>query len=325
VVAKAAALIAGVAVLAVVGAGSAAAHATGIGFTSIPRHVVQGKTALVSVSVRPAGTRCTLAVRYHGGAGQPGLKPALAAGGHAAWSWQVPADVQAGLAVATARCAGAGSRSHRLMIVGRLIEPKITVLKQGFSTRPNFNAGTRLGYGLVLHNDSTTKDATNVNVQVNFVMGDNNLLGTDTQTVQVIPAGADYALGHQITFPQTAPIVRLEVVIQVGSYLPSATRNPTLANMHLEPQVFDPSWLGTVEGELQNTDPAWTLQAATLSAVVFDSAGNVIGGGTGFAFGSLPPGAREFVQIGSGLDTIPMDEAASVMVSTTSTWKQPGT
>jgi hypothetical protein len=324
VVAKAAALIAGIAVLAVVGAAPASAHATGIGFTSIPRHVVQGKTAVVSVSVHPAGARCTLAVRYQGGTTQPGLKPAAAMRGRAGWTWQVPADVQAGPAVATVRCAGAGSRSHQLVIVGRLVEPKITVLKQGYSTRPNLTTGTRLSYGLVLHNDSTSKDATNVSVQVNFVMGDNNLLGTDTERVSVIPAGADYALGHQITFPQAAPIVRLEVVIQVDTYTAPATRNPTLANMHLEPQVFDPTWLGTIEGELQNTDPAWTLQSATLSAVVFDGAGNVIGGGSGFAFNPLPPGAREFIQLASGFDAIAMDKAASVMVSVTSSWKPPG-
>ena len=323
-VAKAAALIAGVAVLAGVGAESASAHASGIGFTSVPRHVVQGKNALVSVSVHPAGGRCTLTVRYQGGTTQPGLKAVVAAGGHAAWSWQVPADVQAGPAVATVRCGGVGSRSHQIVIVGRLVEPKIDVLKQGFSIRPNPSSGSRLSYGLILHNESTSKDATGVNVQVNFVMGDNNLLGTDTQRVSVIPAGGDYALGHQITFPQAAPIVRLEVVIQVDTYAAPSTRNPTLANMHLEPQLFDPGWLGTIEGELQNTDPAWTLQNANLSAVVFDSAGNVIGGGSGMAFDPLPPGAREFIQLSSGFDAIPMDEAASAMVSVTSSWKPPG-
>lgn len=322
-VAKAAALIAGVAVLAV-GAGSASAHPAGLGFTSIPRHVVQGKTATVSVRVRPAGARCSLSVRYQGGALQSGLKPVAASGGHAAWSWQVPDDVQAGNAVATVRCSGAGSLSHQLVIVGRLIEPKIDVLKQGFSTRPNPTAGTRLSYGLILHNESTSKDATSVSVQVNFVMADNNLLGTDTNHVAVIAAGADYALGNAITFPQAAPIVRLEVVIQVGSYVAPSTRNPTLANMHLVPQSYDPSWLGTVEGEVQNTDPAWTLQSANLSAVVFDAAGNVVGGGSGFAFQSLPPGAREFVQLGLGFDAVSMDKAASVMVSITPSWKPPG-
>lgn len=322
--AKAAALIAGVAVLAVVGAGSASAHAAGIGFTSIPSHVVQGKQANVSVKVRPAGARCTLGVRYQSGATQPGLNAVSAAHGRASWTWQVPADMQAGPAVATVHCAGAGSRSHQIVIVGRLVEPKITVLKQGFSTRPNPTTGTRLSYGLILHNDSAVKDASSVSVQVNFVMADNNLLGTDSERVPIIPAGSDYALGHEITFPGAAPIVRLEVVIQVASYVAPSTRNPTLANMHLVPQRFDPGWLGTVEGELQNTDPAWTLQNASLSAVVFDAAGNVVGGGTGMAFDVLPPGGREFVQLSLGFDAVPMEDAASVMVSVTSSWKPPG-
>lgn len=62
-----------------------------------------------------------------------------------------------------------------------------------------------------------------------------------------------------------------------------------------------------------------------LSAVIFDDAGNVIGGGSGFAFQTLPPGARQFIQLSYGLDAIPMIRAASMLVSITSTWKQPGT
>ena len=95
-----------------------------------------------------------------------------------------------------------------------------------------------------------------------------------------------------IKFPGTAPITRLEVVIQVEKYQPRSLHNPTLANIHLVPGLFDPSWLGTIEGELQNTDLSLSLQSADLSAVVFDAAGNVLGGGSGFAFQTLPPGAR---------------------------------
>jgi hypothetical protein len=113
-------------------------------------------------------------------------------------------------------------------------------------------------------------------------------------------------------------------VVTVGSFKPHVAHQATLANMHLVPQIFDPKWLGSVEGELQNTDPAWTLQSASLSAVVFDASGNVLGGGSGFAFQSLLPGVREFVQLSSGFDPIPMDKASSMMVSVTSSWQQPG-
>jgi hypothetical protein len=118
-------------------AGSAAAQSTGVGFTLLPKKVVQGTDARVGVSVRPSGTRCTLSVRYQGGTQQRGLGAAIATGGRAGWTWHVPTDVQAGPAKTTVRCAGAGSATHALLIVGRLIEPKITVTKQGFTTRAN--------------------------------------------------------------------------------------------------------------------------------------------------------------------------------------------
>ena len=236
-------------------AGSASAQSAGVGFTLAPKHVVQGEDARLAVSVRPSGTRCTLSVRYQGGAQQPGLAAAVATGGRAGWTWHVPTDVQAGVAKATVRCNGAGTGTRSLVIVGRLVEPKITVTKQGFSIRPGATTGSRLSYGLILHNGSTTKDAIGVSVQTNFVMADNNLLGTDTQHVSGIVAGADYALGHMVSFPGAAPIVRLEVVIQVDTFAAPSLHDPTLANIHLVPQAFEPRWLGSVEGELQNTGP----------------------------------------------------------------------
>jgi hypothetical protein len=310
--------------LAIGSTGTASARSTGIGFTSVPQHAVQGDNAQIAVSVHPAGGLCTLSVRYQDGTLQQGLAPTRATGGRVAWTWQVPTTVQAGPAKATVHCARAGSRSRALVIVGKLIEPKITVSKQGFTIRPNqFGGGNRLSYGLVLHN-AAPKDAMSITVQTNFVMGDDHLLGTDSQHVDGIAAGSDYALGNSVSFSGGAPIVRLEVVIQVGSYATPSIHFPTLANIHLLPQIFDPNWLGTVEGELQNTDPAMTLRSASLSAVVFDAAGNVIGGGTGYAFQPLPPGAREFLQMSSGFDVLTVQNAASVMVSMVPTWQQPG-
>jgi hypothetical protein len=319
------AIAAVVAVLAVpASARSVPNMANGVGFTFVSKKVVQGEDGHVSVRVRPSGSTCTLNVRYQGGTKQPGIGAAVATGGRAAWTWKVPSNVQAGPATATVRCSRAGATSHALMIVGRLVEPKITVVKQGFTTRPNPVIGTKLSYGVILHNGSPSKDAVNVSVQVNFVMGDNNLLGTDTQRIDGIAAGGDYALGRMVNFPAAAPITRLEVVIQVEKYSAPSVHNPTLANMHLVPQIFDTRWLGTIEGEIQNTDASLILQSANLSAVVFDAAGNVIGGGSGFAFQQLPPGARQFIQLASGFDAIPIDRAASAMVSMSSTWKQPG-
>ncbi len=304
-------------------AGAASARSAGVGFTFMPRHVLQGDTARIAVTVRPAGRTCTLTVRYHGGALQTGLAPVVAAAGRASWTWAVPTSVQAGVAQTTVRCARSGAVSRALVVVGRLVAPKITVNETGFSLRPSVGGGTRLSYGVILHADGP-RDATGVVVQTNFVLADDHLLGTDSQRISGISGGSDYALGNTVSFPQGAPIVRLEVVVQVSSWVPHAMHLPTLANIHIVPSVLDPSWVGTIEGELQNTDPALTLQNAQLSAVVFDSAGNILGGGSGYAFQQLPPGAREFLQLSNGFDVIPSDKAATTMVSVVPTWSQLG-
>ncbi len=299
-------------------AGPAAGGGAGVKLVFVPQHVVQGTSAQVSAQVRPAHA-CSLRVRYSDGSLQPGLAAALPLNGVVSWTWPVPTTAQAGAALATVTCGRAGSVSRRLVVVGRLVAPRIVVTQTGFSTRPSF-AGTRLSYGVILHLDSTARDASSVTVQTNFVLADDHLLGTDTQHVSAIAAGSDYALGNTVTFPGSAPIARLEVVVQVGGFAPHALHLPTLANIHLVPEPSDPAWVGNVEGELQNTDPALTLTSASLSAVVFDASGNILGGGNGYAINALPPGARAFLQIGNGLDVIPSDKAASALVSLVPTW-----
>jgi hypothetical protein len=308
-----------------VSAGPASARSAGITFSLFPAHVVQGNAARVAVTVRPSGVSCTLGVRYHDGSAQSGLAPATATGGHASWTWTVPTNIQAGVAKATVHCARAGAVTRSVLIVGRVVEPKIEVKQQGFSTRPLTGAGTRLSYGLILHNDAGQRDALNVSVQVNFVLADDHLLGTDTQTLDGIAAGSDYALGNTVYFPGAAPIVRLEVVIQVANFGPHTLHYPTLANIHIVPATYDTKWVGTIEGELQNTDPVMTLRATRMSCVLFDSAGIILGGGSGVALQALPPGAREFLQLTNGFDVIPAEQAASAMVSMMPTWQAPGT
>ena len=66
---------------------------------------------------------------------------------------------------------------------------------------------------------------------------------------------------------------------------------------------------------MQNDDPAKTIQYVELSGVVFDSSGNILGGGTGFAVATLPPAARMAMKISNGLNSILYGKAASAMVS----------
>ena len=67
-------------------AGSASGRAQSVAFTAGPERVVQGNPATFSVSVSPAGARCSLSVRYKSGARQKGLKTVTAAAGIATWT-----------------------------------------------------------------------------------------------------------------------------------------------------------------------------------------------------------------------------------------------
>ena len=304
-------------------AGSATARASSLRFSFVPARLLQGGEVAVRVSVKPRSARCSLSVRYKGGGTQPGLGSVRAQNGTAEWRWTVPTTTQAGVANLTASCAGAGRVRAKVLVVGQLIPVKVDVAKRGFSIRPLPYSGTSVSYGLILHNESKNQDALNVNVLVNFVMADNKLLGSASSDVGLISAGSDYAYGGELTFPAGAPIDRLEVVVQVGSHARSALP-PAIANLRVLPDPYDPGWVGSVEGELINDQPALDLWNARLSTVVFDAAGNVLGGGTGYAFQALPPGTREFIKITQGLKAIPSTLAASAMVSVDASWRQPG-
>lgn len=315
-------LLLAVTTILVVGAfsGSASGRAAGVQFVAGNSRVVQGNEMTVSVSVSPGGSRCSLAVRYKSGAKQRGLPVVTAANSYASWTWKVPRLVQPGRAVATASCSGAGRATRGFTVIGQIIPPKITVVKSGWTVRTYPYAGSGVSYGVILHNESKQSDAVDVDVLVNFVMADNRLIGSATSRISDIGAGADQAVGGELNFPGSAPIARLEVVVKVGKRGPATHARPGISAVRVLPSIFEPAWCGSVEGELQNDQQALTLQFAQLTAVVLDASGNVIGGGSGFASAALPPAAREFFTISSGMRPIPTGKAATALVSVIPTY-----
>jgi hypothetical protein len=295
-------------------ASHATAATTGIGISGVPRHVVSGTVMHVTVSTVDVTASCSLNVKYRGGRT------------HAQWVWTIPPTVTAGVAHAYARC-GNVSLTRTFLVVGKVTKTpvpvdkgSVVVVKSGFTTRTDTSGSTRLSYGVILHNTSQLRDAGSMTLQTNFVMADGHLLGTDTERINGIAAASDFAYGNTVYFPQAAPIVRLEFVVTVDNFQPHKLTMPTLVNLHLVPENFQPQWVGTIEGELQNTNTALTLHGVQLSAVVFDSTGAVIGGTSGgYISDVLPVGARAFLQI-TNLDVLPTDRAAGVMVSMVPTW-----
>lgn len=313
------AAIVGVAVF----AGSASGRAASVSFIAGPSRIVQGNEATMTVAVSPAGGRCSLSVRYKSGAKQKGLPSVSAASGRATWTWKIPRLVQPGIAHATASCP-AGRASKTFTVIGQVVPPKIDVIQSGWSVRPYPFGGSGVSYGVILRNLSKTNDAEQVEVLTNFVMEDNRLIGSATNRISRISADQQYGVGGELQFPGGAPIARLEVTVKIAKVGPATRTKPGISAIRVMPSPFEPAWCGSVEGEVQNDSPSKTVNYAELGTVVFDAAGNIIGGGSGFSFAALPPAARVFMKITTGMRPIPYYKAASAMVWVNPTYKLPG-
>jgi hypothetical protein len=320
------------ALVALVAAGSVGAVSDArptVSFAAAPRHVNPGDAVTVTVKVKPANLRCTLAVRYATGRRQGNLAPVRAARGRATWEWTVPDEVTAGVARLTASCGRSARVARSMSVVGTLVPAKIEVLQTGFSIRPKPRQGARLSYGVILENQSPNQDAHDLTVLVNMVDDANNAWGSKVTKLSGIRAGGRYALGSYLDFPGVPPVTRLEVVVQIGGRAPASRKPPVLWTMPelVNVSIFpddEPEWVGGVQGEVVHNAPKWMLDRAGLSVVVFDAFGNIIGGGYGTHNISLLPSARAVFRIGSGFDAIKMTQASSVMVSVTPQYRQLG-
>ena len=87
-------------------------------FSFVPQRAYQGQSAAVSVLVKPAHARCTLAVRFADGSSQPGLTAVRAAQGKAAWTWSLAQSAVPGPAKATVSCGRSGTLSRTFTVVG---------------------------------------------------------------------------------------------------------------------------------------------------------------------------------------------------------------
>jgi hypothetical protein len=305
--------------------GGAAAKSAPPRFELMPERAFQGKPTSITV-LAPAGVHCTLAVRYAGGAKQDGLATTTAAIGRAQWTWSLPLTAPVGPAVASVSCGGSARISQRFTVVGGTVLPsKLQVVAQGFSQRPDaFGGGSTLSYGVQLRDPNAAKDAQSVTVLVNFLDGSGSVLQTATSTVGQIAASSTFNLGASAHLPVQTSVARLEIVVQTTAWVPHTLHKPALENVHIVPSQFEPSWVGSVDGDLINDHPTSTLTNAQVSVVLFDAGGNVIGGGNGYVFASLPPGTRAFFSASSGVSAVATARAASAEISIVPTYKAAG-
>lgn len=316
-----------VAAVAAIAAGSAAASSQWtLRFSFVPQRAYQGQPAAVSALVKPSTARCSLLVRYSDNSVQQGLGTLHARVGRVEWKWTLAPDAPAGAARAVVTCGRSGTLSRTFIVVGgTVLHSKLTVVNTGFSQRPNkAGPGSAVSYGVVLDNPSSTEDAENVSVQVNFVDSTDHTLQTVTNRVKVVRAASTFNLGGYESLASQTPVVKLEVIVQTGGYVKRSVHEPATENVHVVPAATDPNWVGEVDGDLINDDPTNTLTTAQIYIVLSDSAGNIVGGGSGFLLSVLPSGTRSYFGASFGFQPVPIAKATTVSISVVPTYQAPG-
>ena len=199
--------------------------------------------------------------------------------------------------------------------------PTVMVDKQGFSQRPDASGGSTFSYGLLLKNTSTSEDATQVYVLINFATESGALIGTVTRTIEIIGADEQYALGDSAQLRTQVPVTKLEVTIRVMSHVHSKPRPmPHFANVRILPGERDPDYVAEVDGEVVNDTSPFTLTMAKLSLVLLDAGGKIVGGGTGIVYAPLPSGSRMVFLAQSGFTGIPSSSAVTPIITVEPTY-----
>jgi hypothetical protein len=272
------------------------------------------------VVVKPSGVRCSATVRYADKSLQR-LPYVVARAGKASWRWQIPAKVKTGTATAAVACGKAGKSSRGFLVAGPPSAPaRVVVQKNGFSQRVLFTT-RRVSYGIELSNPSPENDALDVDVLVNFIDATNRVVNTETTSVSAIGAGTVYYFGGSTSIPDGTPVSKLEIVTRIGGQQPKRKLGPASTDVLVQAQAYEPAWTGAVVGQITNDNPTMLLKSTQISAVVYDSAGNIIGGSQGGSYGTLLPGVRAYFQAANGADAIPFDRVAGASVSALGTYE----
>jgi hypothetical protein len=286
--------------------------------------VHRGQAVKLSVATQSRGA-CFAEVRYADGAVQDsGIKKP--SGGRVSWMIRVPNNAMPGIARWSVRCGVTFRRSATWRVVGTAAAstaPKVLIDKQGYTQRPDrYGTGSTVSYGLLLKNTSTTQDASDVYLLVNFVAADGQLLGSKSQTLPLVAAGETYAFGDNMPLRTQAAVAKLEITIRVTTHQPAKARVlPHFVNVRIVPSDIDPGFVGEVDGEIVNDTSPDTLTRATLSIVILDAAGKILGGGNILSYGALPSGSRMVFIANRDFGPIPAETAVTPIISVDPTYQ----
>lgn len=272
----------------------AAAATNAVRVRVAPTTVTAGKSVRISATVTAGPATCRPTLKPPAGSSRS-LAAKKAVGTPVSWTWVVPTTATPGRWSAIVACVGAGRASARFTVVRATPQPppvvpaKLEVEKYGFGVEA-FSDLTFVGYGAVIRNLSPDEDALGVTVLVNVIGSGGQILESEADRYDAIPATGTYYAGGLILINQgNASVARLEVSVSFRERAKKAITLPLVSNVRVQ---ADAVGIAEVAGELQNTSTKPLSSLSDVTAVVFDAAGNVLGGGWGFLEADVPPGAR---------------------------------
>lgn len=160
----------------------------------------------------------------------------------------------------------------------------LTVDKVGFA-RGNGQSATdptiRWNGMAVITNRSTKDVAADINVQISAYGSAGQLVGIGDASISAIHAAQQVGITTTLSGVSVPP-TRVDVVAEPDAWLPDPNPKATILgqNFHLRQDQHDPSQY-TADGEVVSTYTS-ELSDVNVSALCFDSAGNIIGGGHGY-------------------------------------------
>lgn len=108
-------------------------------------------------------------------------------------------------------------------------------------------------------------------------------------------------------------VARISAVAKVSYGMPKALISPVVSNVRFSADAADGSVV--VDGDVTNEATKNLSSLAEISAVFFDGAGNIIGGGFDFPSFGLPPGAQTAFEIDTGPGGPQASTVAQVKIS----------
>jgi hypothetical protein len=224
----------------------------------------------------------------------------------------VGASTASGTYPITVRGTGVGAAHTTTLTLKVLIPAKVVVLKSGASRRGScLTCTVYSSWGAVLQNVSPDEDALDVTVKYNWLNTGGGVVIGLSAFYPVIPAGATYYAGDA-GLPWSFEVApsRIEITaVTIGWHQKKTPPGlPPVENVRTSEDASGPHVLGDFVNPY-----LWTIGSPALSAVCFDAAGNVIGGGSVRPNVAIAPSGRASFNVPiSGLNA---SQIASTQVS----------